>query len=104
MPGPQLVCVYPFKVVLRGISPMIGWRLLLRSDQSIAHLPYAIPIAMGGSDSSIGFTFTARITASRTRAALPSPTTSTRSISPISHSSFASVFSTNTICTSGPSH
>ena len=51
MPGPQLVWVYQFKVVLRGISPMIGRRRLLRSDQSIADLHYAIPIAMGGSDS-----------------------------------------------------
>jgi hypothetical protein len=30
---------------------MIGRRLLLRSDQSIADLHYAMPIAMGGSDS-----------------------------------------------------
>lgn len=51
MPGPQLVCLYQFKVVLRGISPMIWRRLLLRSDHSIADLHYAIQIAMGWSDS-----------------------------------------------------
>jgi hypothetical protein len=51
MPGPQSVCVYQFKVVLRGISPMIWRRLLLRSDHSVADLHYAIQIAMGWSDS-----------------------------------------------------
>src|SRR5215471_17773929 len=51
MPGPQLVSVYQFRVVLRGISPLIWRRLLLRSDQSVADLHYAIQIAMGWSDS-----------------------------------------------------
>ena len=51
MPGPQLVAVYQFRVVLRGISPLIWRQLLLRSDQSIADLHYAILIAMGWSDS-----------------------------------------------------
>ena len=50
MPGPQMRCVYQFKVALRGISPMIWRRLLLRSDHSIADLHYAIQIAMGWSD------------------------------------------------------
>jgi hypothetical protein len=50
MPSPQAPCVYQFKVVLRGISPMIWRRLLLRSDHSIADLHYAIQIAMGWSD------------------------------------------------------
>ena len=47
MPGPEMLCVYQFKVVLRGISPMIWRRLLLRSDHSIADLHYTIQIAMG---------------------------------------------------------
>ena len=51
MPGPETFCVYQFKVVLRGISPMIWRRLLLRSDHSIADLHYTIQIAMGWSDS-----------------------------------------------------
>ena len=51
MAGPQLVRVYQFKMVLRGISPMIWRRLLLRSHQSIADLHYVIQIAMGWSDS-----------------------------------------------------
>ena len=34
MPSPQMLCVYQFKVALRGISPMIWRRLLLRSDHS----------------------------------------------------------------------
>jgi hypothetical protein len=46
-----MLCVYQFKVVLRGISPMIWRRLLLRSDQSIADLHYAVLIAMGWSGS-----------------------------------------------------
>jgi hypothetical protein len=46
-----MLCVYQFKVVLRGISPMIWRRLLLRSDHSIADLHYTIQIAMGWSDS-----------------------------------------------------
>ena len=50
MPGPETLCVYQFKVVLRGISPMIWRRLLLRSDHSIADLHYTIQIAMGWSD------------------------------------------------------
>ena len=32
MPGAEMLCVYQFKVVLRGISPMIWRRLLLRSE------------------------------------------------------------------------
>ena len=50
-PGPEMFCVYQFKVVLRGISPMIWRRVLLRSDHSIADLHYTIQIAMGWSDS-----------------------------------------------------
>ena len=45
------VCVYQFKVVLRGVSPMIWRRILLRSDQTVADLHYTIQIAMGWSDS-----------------------------------------------------
>ena len=45
------VSVYQFKVMLRGVSPMIWRRILLRSDQTIADLHYAIQIAMGWSDS-----------------------------------------------------
>jgi hypothetical protein len=53
-PGPEMLCVYQFKVVLRGISPMIWRRLLLRSDHSIADLHYTIQIAMGWRDSHLG--------------------------------------------------
>ena len=51
MAEPGEVCVYQFKVVLRGVSPMIWRRILLRSDQTIADLHYTIQIAMGWSDS-----------------------------------------------------
>jgi Plasmid pRiA4b ORF-3-like protein len=76
MPGPEMLCVYQFKVVLRGISPMIWRRLLLRSDQSIADLHYTIQIAMGWSiPICIGFTSTGKITALHTREASLSPMT-----------------------------
>jgi len=48
MPPPT---IYQFYVWLRGISPLIWRRLLLRSDQSIADLPYALQLAFGWSDS-----------------------------------------------------
>jgi Plasmid pRiA4b ORF-3-like protein len=43
--------IYHFHVWLRGISPLIWRRLLLRSDQSIADLHYALQLAFGWSDS-----------------------------------------------------
>jgi hypothetical protein len=51
MAEPGEVCVYQFKVVLRGVSPMVWRRILLRSDQTIADLHYSIQVAMGWSDS-----------------------------------------------------
>lgn len=50
MPDAATTCVYQFKVVLRDVSPLVWRRLLLRSDQSIADLHYAIQIAMDWSD------------------------------------------------------
>ena len=50
MLSPQTPCIYQFKVVLRGISPMIWRRSLLRSGHRIADLPYAVQIAMGWRD------------------------------------------------------
>ena len=50
MPDAETTCAYQFKVVLRDVSPMVWRRLLLRSDQSIADLHYAIQIAMDWSD------------------------------------------------------
>ena len=46
-----MLCVYQFKVVLRGIGPMIWRRMLLRSDHSIADLHYTIQIDMGWTNS-----------------------------------------------------
>jgi hypothetical protein len=42
--------IYQFHVWLRGISPLIWRRLLLRADQSIADLHYALQLAFGWSD------------------------------------------------------
>jgi hypothetical protein len=42
--------IYQFHVWLRGISPMIWRRLLLRSDQTLADLHYTLQIAFGWSD------------------------------------------------------
>src|SRR6266704_6228912 len=41
---------YQLRVFLRGISPMIWRRLLVRSDSSIADLHYTLQIAMGWDD------------------------------------------------------
>src|ERR1700758_2332117 len=42
---------YQLRVFLRGISPMIWRRLLVRSDSTIADLHYTLQIAFGWSDS-----------------------------------------------------
>jgi hypothetical protein len=42
--------VYKLKVWLRGISPMVSRRLLVRSDSTIADLHYTLQIAIGWSD------------------------------------------------------
>jgi hypothetical protein len=42
---------YQLRVFLRGISPMIWRRLLVRSDNTIADLHYTLQIAFGWSDS-----------------------------------------------------
>jgi hypothetical protein len=42
--------VYQFHAWLRGISPMIWRRLLLRSDQTLADLHYTLQISFGWSD------------------------------------------------------
>ncbi len=48
--APQPPLIYQIKFFLRGISPMILRRLLVRSDMSLADLHYAIQIAMGWED------------------------------------------------------
>jgi len=42
--------VYPLRVVLRGVSPLIWRRLLVRSDSTIADLHATLQIALGWSD------------------------------------------------------
>lgn len=42
--------VYQFHVWLRGLSPMIWRRLLLRSDQTLADLHYSLQISFGWND------------------------------------------------------
>src|SRR5437879_4306213 len=42
--------VYQLRVVLRGVSPLIWRRLLVRSDSSIADLHATLQIALGWSD------------------------------------------------------
>jgi hypothetical protein len=44
------VKVYRLRVYLLQISPMIWWRLLVRSDSTIADLHYTLQIAMGWDD------------------------------------------------------
>ncbi len=42
--------VYQLRVVLRGISPLIWRRLLVRGDSTIADLHHALQIAFGWTD------------------------------------------------------
>jgi hypothetical protein len=42
--------VYQLRVVLRGVSPLIWRRLLVRSDSTIADLHATLQIALGWSD------------------------------------------------------
>jgi hypothetical protein len=46
----QVSEIYQFHAWLRGISPLIWRRLLIRSDQSVADLHYALQLAFGWSD------------------------------------------------------
>src|SRR6266851_4547743 len=53
MPEPDPLAagnVYQLRVVLRGVSPLIWRRLLVRSDSTIADLHRALQIAFGWSD------------------------------------------------------
>jgi hypothetical protein len=43
--------VYQIRVFLRGVSPMVWRRLLVRSDSTVADLHYTLQIAFGWSDS-----------------------------------------------------
>ena len=42
--------VYQFRIVLRGISPLIWRRLLVRSDATVADLHRTLHVAFGWSD------------------------------------------------------
>src|SRR5712692_1400975 len=48
-PNPEPV-VYQLRVVLRGVSPLIWRRLLVRSDSTIADLHATFQLALGWSD------------------------------------------------------
>ncbi len=49
-PSPLAPTVYQLRVVLRGISPLIWRRLLVRSESSVADLHRTLQIAFGWSD------------------------------------------------------
>jgi Plasmid pRiA4b ORF-3-like protein len=48
-PNPEAV-VYQLRVILRGVSPLIWRRLLVRSDSTIADLHATFQLALGWSD------------------------------------------------------
>ena len=48
--GPEEPGIYQLRAVLRGISPLVGRRLLVRSDSSIAQLHEVLQIAFGWED------------------------------------------------------
>ena len=49
-PPPAGPFIYQLRVVLRGVSPLIWRRLLVRSDSSIADLHVTLQLALGWSD------------------------------------------------------
>ena len=49
-PTSSATIVYQLRVVLRGVSPLIWRRLLVRSDQTIADLHVVLQVALGWSD------------------------------------------------------
>ena len=50
MPAPGSPIVLQLRVVLRGISPLIWRRILVRSDSTIAVLHATLQLALGWSD------------------------------------------------------
>ncbi len=52
--------VYQFHVKLRGISPAIWRRLLLRADSTTENLHYTVQLAMGWTDSHLNRFFNSR--------------------------------------------
>ena len=51
MPDPPNTVIYQLKVALRGISPLIWRRLLVRADTSIADLHHILQLVMGWTNS-----------------------------------------------------
>src|ERR1700730_9712208 len=49
----QISEIYQFHAWLRGISPLIWRRLLVRSDQTVANLHHVLQLAFGWSDSQL---------------------------------------------------
>src|SRR6266542_258843 len=49
-PPPAGPCVYQLRVVLRGVSPLIWRRLLVRGDSSISDRHATVQLAFGWSD------------------------------------------------------
>jgi Plasmid pRiA4b ORF-3-like protein len=43
-------CIYQFRVVVQGISPLIWRRLLVRNDMSLATLHAALQVVFAWSD------------------------------------------------------
>ena len=71
-----MLCVYQFKVVLRGVYPMIGGDCFCEATTALPTSITRFRLPWGGLISTcIGFTSTEKTTALRTRAASPSPMT-----------------------------
>src|SRR5207249_1732942 len=66
-PNPEPV-VYQLRIVLRGVSPLIWRRLLVRSDSTIADLHATFQLALGWSDEHLN-RFVTTITRSHARLA-----------------------------------
>ena len=96
--------IYQFQGWLRGVSPMIWRRLLVRSDQTIADLHQALQITFGWDDSHLNrFRIRGKDLACITSADLSSITMLIRSVWQISISGPESNFCTSTTSATGGS-
>jgi hypothetical protein len=50
---PPIPSIYQLRVVLRGVSPLIWRRLLVRADTTIADLHATLQIAFGWDDATV---------------------------------------------------
>ncbi len=104
-PPPAGPFVYQLRVVLRGVSPLIWRRLLVRSDTSIADLHTTLQLALGWSDEHLNrLVIHGRDYGVAARVVSGSGTTRMRSSLPISACASANGSSTSTTSSTAKCH